>query len=59
MESAFYELVDVLMERDGLSRQDAIFAVNDARRRVHEGDDPEDVLYEDFGLELDYIFALI
>ena len=59
MKSAFYELVDVLMERDGLSLQDAIFAVNDALRRVREGDDPEEVLYEDFGLELDYIFALI
>ncbi len=59
MKSAFYELVAVLMERDGLSRQDAIFAVNDARLRVHEGDDPADVLYEDFGLEPDYIFALI
>lgn len=59
MKSAFYELVDILMERDGLSRQDAIFAVNDARRRVYEGDDPEEVLYEDFGLEPDYIFALI
>lgn len=52
-------LVDILVERDGLDRADAIDMVRDARQRVRAGESPEDILYEEFGLEPDYIFQLL
>lgn len=48
-----------LMHRDGYSREEAREALKEARQRVLEGDDPEEILFEDFGLEPDYIFDLI
>lgn len=53
------ELETVLMKRDGLTAREARLAVAAARERVECGDDPEEVLYEEFGLEPDYIFDLI
>lgn len=52
-------LVTILMRRDGLSKDEATAMVNDARLRVAEGEDPEEILLEEFGLEPDYIFQLI
>ena len=52
-------IVDILMRRDGLSKEDAEEALFDARCRVEDGEDPEEVLLEEFGLEPDYIFELI
>ena len=48
-----------LMQRDGYTREEAREALREARERVLEGENPEDVLYEDFGLEPDYIWELI
>jgi hypothetical protein len=48
-----------LMKRDGCTREEAREALREARERVLEGENPEDVLYEDFGLEPDYIWELI
>lgn len=48
-----------LMKRDGYTREEAREALREARKRVLEGENPEDILYEDFGLEPDYIFDLI
>lgn len=53
------EIVRVLMERDGCSREDALDLLNDARERVLDGENPEDILMDDFGLEPDYIFDLL
>ena len=53
------ELKKVLMQRDGMSSREADNAIADAKQRVFEGEDPEDVLAEEFGLELDYIFDLL
>ena len=47
------------MKRDGYTREEVREALRDARQRVLEGENPEDILYEDFGLEPDYIFDLI
>jgi predicted RNase H-like HicB family nuclease len=48
-----------LMKRDGYTREEARETLQEARERVLEGENPEDILYEDFGLEPDYIWELI
>ena len=48
-----------LITRDGYSKAEAREALQEARERVANGKDPEEILYEDFGLEPDYIFDLI
>lgn len=52
-------LKQVLMRRDGMSSSDADDAIEDARERVFSGEDPEEILLEEFGLEPDYIFDLL
>lgn len=52
-------LKEVLMKRDGMSVEEADQAIEDAKQQVREGADPEDVLYEEFGLEPDYFFDLL
>ena len=53
------KLVQVLMDRDGLDRDDAERLVAEARRGVEDGEDPEEILHDFFGLELDYIYDLL
>ena len=52
-------LREVLMRRDGLSEEEVEIQIEGARDRVREGEDPELVLEEEFGLEPDYVFDLI
>lgn len=52
-------LITVLMNRDGLSKAEAIEQINDAADLVLLGENPEEVLLEEFGLEPDYIFDLL
>ena len=52
-------LKQVLMRRDGLTDEEAAELIDEARNRVYEGDDPEEILYEEFGLEPDYIFDIL
>lgn len=52
-------IIDVLIRRDGLCADDAKAALDEARRRVAAGEDPDEVLLEEFGLEPDYIFDLL
>lgn len=51
------ELIQIFMRRDGMSLAEATEYVNELRERVREGEDPEDVLYEE-GLEPDYVLDL-
>ena len=59
------ETVRVLMERDGMTREEAEEMVNNAKRELYsmleeeEYDEIEDMLACDFGLEMDYIFDFI
>ena len=53
------QLLEVLITRDKMVRSEAIELINDARKRVMDGEDPEEILLEEFGLEPDYIFDLI
>lgn len=52
-------LKQVLMRRDGLTEAEADEAIEDARLQVMRGADPEEVLYEEFGLEPDYFWELV
>ena len=52
------ELLDILMARDGLDKEDAQSIIDEMRERVAEGENPDDVLY-DHGLEPDYFMELI
>ena len=52
-------LVSILMRRDGMERDDAEDLLQDARAAVEDGEDPEDVLADWFGLEPDYVFDLL
>lgn len=52
-------IVKILMERDGMSREEAIKLLSEAQEMIHDGSDPADVLEDMFGLEPDYIEDLI
>lgn len=53
-------LLQVLMWRDSMTRREALEAITEARKRVLEdGEDPQDVLEEEFGLEPDYVMDLL
>lgn len=51
-------IVDILVHRDGMLRDDAENELAEMRERVAQGEDPEEVLFE-IGLEPDYIFELL
>lgn len=54
---------EVLMERDGLSAEEAEDLIKEARedfmKRLDDGESPEDICEEWFGLEPDYIDDLL
>lgn len=53
-------IVEILMNRDGMSLADAELALFQAREELDEGGaDPEEILSEFFGLEGDYMFDLL
>ena len=53
----------ILMRRDNMSSEDADNLINQAREdmndRLEEGEMPDDICNEWFGLEPDYIFELL
>ena len=57
------EVVEILMRRDGLSRTEAQEQFNEVREMIQECNfDPvetEDILIEELGLEMDYIFEFL
>lgn len=57
------EVVEILMKRDGLSRGEAQDRFNEVREMIQECNfDPfetEDILIEELGLEMDYIFEFL
>ena len=52
------ELARIFMMRDHMSRNEAAAKVEEMRSLVWDGEDPEDLLWEE-GLEPDYIMDLI
>ena len=59
MKATTNRLVSILMDRDGMERDDAEDLLRDARAAVEEGEDPEEILADWFGLEPDYVFDLL
>ena len=53
------EIVKILVERDGMTIDEAQQMVKEAKKQVYNGEDPEEILLYEFGLEPDYIFDLI
>lgn len=49
----------ILMRRDGLSDDEADEQIEYAKERIADGEDPEEVCWEEFGLEPDYVFELL
>ena len=58
-ENIMQSLKQVLMNRDKLTEAEAEEFINEARERIYSGDDPEEILLEEFGLEPDYVFDLL
>ena len=52
-------LIQVLVERDGISEESAIDLIKTLRDEIDDGADPEEILHDDLGLEPDYIFDLL
>lgn len=58
-------IVDVLMQRDGLTKQEAVKRVQEVREMVYDAvesgmfDEAEDIVMSELGLEMDYIDELI
>lgn len=53
-------LKEVLMSRDGYTEQEAEELITSARERVLEGgEDPDEVLLDEFNLEPDYVMDLL
>ena len=53
------ELERVLMERDGLTREEAAQRRRELMEMVWNGENPEEVLEYEEGLEPDYIFDIL
>ena len=57
-------IIQILMDRDGLSRSEAVSLVEDCRSEMNElialgmYEDAEYVMEHELGLELDYVFDL-
>jgi hypothetical protein len=52
------EVEKILIDRDGMTANEANAELKDMRNRVLEGEDPEEILYE-IDLEPDYIFDIL
>jgi hypothetical protein len=52
-------ILEVLMRRDGLTKDEAQERIDEAKQMVLDGDDPEEVVHYEFGLEPDYIFDIL
>jgi len=52
------DLIKIFMQRDDMTEDEARRTLKYMRERVAEGEDPEEVLYEE-GLEPDYVLDLL
>ncbi len=56
-----YELVAILMARDGLSREEVMEQINGFKDELLSGEcyDPEEAFMEEFSLEPDYLIDVL
>lgn len=54
-------VVKILMERDGLTKQEAEERIVEVRSMVEEADpfEVDDIVMDELGLEMDYIFDIL
>ena len=52
-------IIQILMDRDGMTLDDAEQMLEDAHEAAFDGEDPEEILSDWFGLEPDYVFDLL
>ena len=52
-------IIRSLMEHDGMEMMDAVNYLEECREMVENGEDPEEVLLYELGLEPDYLLDLI
>ena len=52
-------LKTVIMRRDGLTSEQADEMIDEAKQMVLEGEDPEEILLDMFGLEPDYFWDIL
>lgn len=53
------ELESTLIRRDDMTAEEAFDTIAELRRRVRIGENPEELLHDELGLEPDYLFELI
>lgn len=53
------ELIKVLIRRGDYTFPEILEMIEEARERISDGEDPETILLDDFGLEPDYVFDLV
>jgi uncharacterized protein (DUF433 family) len=54
------KIVDILMKRDGLTKQEAIELMEETKQEMMNNmDEAEDIFMEYLGLEMDYIFDFL
>jgi len=56
-------LLDILMQRDGLSEEEALELIEEVREAcleaIDQGEDPEEVFIDMLGLEPDYLYDIL
>lgn len=56
-------IIEILMRRDGDTKEEAIARIEEARERIFECggsfNDAEDIMQEVLGLEMDFIFGVL
>ena len=52
-------ILELLMRRDGMSKAEAQERIEEAKQMVLDGENPEEVVHYEFGLEPDYIWDLM
>ena len=55
------KIIKILMERDGMTREDATELIDETREEILASDpwEVEDILMDNLGLEPDYIFDIL
>jgi len=56
-------LLDILMQRDGLSEEEALELIEEVKEAcleaIDQGEDPEEVFIDMLGLEPDYLYDIL
>lgn len=59
MSYGYNDVVRILMRRDKMTKDEAEELLGECMQQVADGEDPEEVLHNELGLEPDYVWALL